>query len=48
MKKKTDEGGITLEEIGDVMGLTRERIRQVEDTALRKLKKRPGLHLLSD
>jgi RNA polymerase primary sigma factor len=28
----------TLEEVGDVFGLTRERIRQIENKALRKLK----------
>lgn len=27
----------TLEEIGRVMGVTRERIRQIEETALRKM-----------
>jgi hypothetical protein len=34
-----DEGGVTLEEIGAMMHLTRERIRQVEDIALRKIRK---------
>lgn len=34
-----DEGGVTLEEIGALMHLTRERIRQVEALALRKLRK---------
>ena len=29
----------TLEEIGGIMGVTRERIRQIEDKALRKLRK---------
>jgi DNA-directed RNA polymerase sigma subunit (sigma70/sigma32) len=33
-----DRGGITLEEIGEVMNLTRERIRQVEVRGLLKLK----------
>jgi hypothetical protein len=35
-----DQGGITLEELGQMMGLTRERIRQIEEGALGKLKKR--------
>ena len=38
-----DDGGLTLEEVGEMMGLTRERIRQIEDLALRKLKKRPAM-----
>ena len=31
-------GGITLEEVGEIMNLTRERIRQVEVRGLLKLK----------
>jgi DNA-binding MarR family transcriptional regulator len=30
----------TLEEIGDRMGMTRERIRQIQDAALKKLRRR--------
>ena len=30
-------GGMTLEEVGEIMNLTRERIRQVEATGLQKL-----------
>jgi RNA polymerase primary sigma factor len=30
----------TLEEVGEQFGVTRERIRQIQDEALRKLKKR--------
>lgn len=33
-----DRGGITLEEVGDIMNLTRERIRQLETRGLAKLK----------
>ncbi len=33
-----DRGGATLEEIGEVMNLTRERIRQLEASALHKLR----------
>ena len=32
-----DRGGITLEEVGEVMNLTRERIRQLETRGLKKL-----------
>jgi hypothetical protein len=33
-----DRGGITLEEVGNIMNLTRERIRQVETRGLLKLR----------
>ena len=33
-----DKGGITLEEVGEILNLTRERIRQVEVRGLLKLK----------
>ncbi len=33
-----EKGGITLEEVGEIMNLTRERIRQVETRGLEKLK----------
>jgi hypothetical protein len=36
-----DRGGITLEEVGSIMNLTRERIRQVEVRGLEKLKDVP-------
>lgn len=35
-----DRGGATLEEIGDMLGLTRERVRQVEEEALERFTKR--------
>jgi hypothetical protein len=37
----------SLEEIGDVMGITRERVRQIQAVALRKLRReciRQGIH----
>ncbi len=33
-----DRGGVTLEEVGDILNLTRERIRQVEVMGLEKLR----------
>ena len=36
-----DRGGITLEDVGTIMNLTRERIRQVEVRGLEKLKEVP-------
>lgn len=38
-----DRGALTLEEVSDFFGLTRERIRQIEAKVLRKLK---GNHAL--
>jgi hypothetical protein len=32
-----DRGGITLEEVGEIMNITRERARQIEEEALAKL-----------
>ena len=37
-----DRGGITLEEVGEILNLTRERIRQVEVRGLLKLKMATG------
>ena len=37
------EGGMTLEEVATVLGCTRERVRQIEKEALRKLKKKLAL-----
>lgn len=37
-----DQGGLTLEEVGTLLGVTRERIRQIEHLALRKLRLRMG------
>lgn len=38
-----DRGGTTLEEVGRRMGVTREYIRQLEERALEKLKRRGAL-----
>ena len=38
LKPKLPRGGMTLEECGQVLGLTRERIRQIEASALKKLR----------
>lgn len=34
----SDMGGRTLEEVGQILNMTRERVRQLESSALRKLK----------
>lgn len=36
----SDESSLTLQEIGDVFGLTRMRICQIEQTAIKKVKKK--------
>jgi hypothetical protein len=41
-----EQGGITLEEVGEILNLTRERIRQVEVRGLMKLKEAGGEDLL--
>ena len=42
-----EQGGITLEEVGEILNLTRERIRQVEVRGLLKLKEGGGDELLA-
>jgi RNA polymerase primary sigma factor len=44
------EDGIphTLEEVGEVFGVTRERIRQIEMKALKKLKNHPLINRLKE
>lgn len=43
-----DRGAITLEEIGDIMNLTRERVRQLEQSALQKLQTDSDSEVLKD
>jgi hypothetical protein len=43
-----DRGGITLEEVGEIMNLTRERIRQVELRGLEKLRANESDYALRD
>lgn len=38
-----DRGGITLEEVGEIYAVTRERVRQIEEKAKRKIRKHPAL-----
>lgn len=37
-----DQGGATLEQVGDTMNMTRERARQIENVALGKLERKIG------
>ena len=43
-----DRGGITLEEVGEIMNLTRERVRQVETAGLAKLQAVQDIERLKD
>ena len=40
------ENALTLEEIGEKFGLTRERVRQIREKALRRLKKHSRNNIL--
>lgn len=39
---------LTLEEIGEIMGVTRERVRQIEARALRKLRHPSRMNVLGE
>ena len=43
-----DRGGITLEEVGEIMNLTRERVRQVETAGLARLQAMDDVARLKD
>ena len=43
-----ERGGITLEEVGEIMNLTRERVRQVETQGLSKLERLSEVDQLRD
>lgn len=37
-----DRQGATLDEVGEILGITRERLRQIEAFVLRKIRRRPA------
>lgn len=43
-----DKGGVILNDVGRAMNVTRERIRQLEAAAIRKLKRNPNLEAPED
>ena len=42
------EGPLTLEETGKMLGITRERVRQIQEKAITKLKTFPAIRELKD
>ena len=44
---EADRGGMTLEDVADTLNLTRERIRQIETNALRKLRESGSAEVLT-
>lgn len=44
---EADRGGMTLEDVADALNLTRERIRQIETKALRKLRESGNTEVLT-
>jgi DNA-directed RNA polymerase sigma subunit (sigma70/sigma32) len=36
-----NRGGVTLEEVGGMMNVTRERVRQIQEKAMEKLSRKP-------
>ena len=43
-----DDNNMTLEQVGKNLGMTRERVRQIEKKALIKLRDHPSLKFLKD
>jgi hypothetical protein len=43
-----DRGGITLEEVGEIMNLTRERVRQLETLGLSKIQSNEDIYKLAE
>jgi RNA polymerase primary sigma factor len=42
----TEKGVLTLEEVGQILEVTRERVRQIEDKALRRMRHHTRIHRL--